>query len=72
MKKERKNEEAVYDRIMQNRKFMLEGGVDFFYLLQIFWKYSTYDIIFIWQNSKYHPTNYEMTNSIFSTLRLIS
>ena len=36
--------------------------------MQIFWKYSTYVIILMWQNSIYHPTNYEMTKSIFSTL----
>ena len=53
---------------MQNRNFMLEGVVHFFYLLKIFWKYSTYKIILMWQNSIYHPTNYEITNSIFSIL----
>ena len=43
---------------------MLEAVVDFVYLLQIFWKYSIYYIIFMWQNFIYHPTNYKMTKSV--------
>ena len=40
------------------------GVVDlsFVHILDI---YSSYDVIFMWQNSMYHPTYYEMTSIVF-------
>ena len=44
--------------------FFQIGEVDlsFVHILDI---YSSYDVIFMWQNSMYHPTYYEMTSIVF-------
>ena len=64
---------VVFKKLSTIKPFKIENFcwkvlLIFFYLLKIFWKYSIYDIIFMWQFFIYHPTNYEMTNSIFGTL----